>query len=318
VRPAAEALRPRGLSLLRCEDEGGWAACLAVVPVRARRDVLGPGLASWHHDYSFLGTPLLASGRETEGAHGLLELVRARRRTGFLALDWVRTGTVIEALASVGASPVVAERFERAFVSRPASDSPAPPLSPKRAKEVRRQRRRLAEALGASPEIAERTSDPRAPEHFLGLEASGWKGRTGTAMSVRSGHGAFFGSVCEAFARRDALQILSLEARGSPVAMQCNLRAGDGLFCFKVAYDEEFARHAPGVQLEVDALERFVAEDPALWMDSCAAPDAEMINRLWPDRTALSTLIIPVDGAWAVATRSSAAILRDARRVRAS
>jgi hypothetical protein len=101
--------------------------------------------------------------------------------------------------------------------------------------------------------------------------------------------------------------------------MQCNLRAGEGLFCFKVAYDEELGRHSPGAQLEVGALERFADGEQAMWMDSCAAPDAELINRLWPDRTTLSTLIIPAaDGALGSATRSGAAVLRAARRARAS
>lgn len=311
-------MRPRGLSLLRCEDEGGWVACLAVLPVRARRDVLGPGLGSWHHEYSFLGTPLMVPGREQDGARGLLDLVRARRRTGFLALDWVRHGPANKALVGAGSAPVVTDRFERAFVlRRTQADNSEPLVSSKRAKEMRRQRRRLAEGLGASPEVIDRTKDPQAPADFLGLEASGWKGRAGTAMSVRSGHGAFFASVCEAFARRDALQILSLEAPGHMAAMQCNLRAGEGLFCFKVAYDEGLAAHAPGVQLEVEALEQFVAGDQAMWMDSCAAPDAEMINRLWPDRTVLNTLVIPGGGAGGPVTRAGAAVLRAARRVRA-
>jgi CelD/BcsL family acetyltransferase involved in cellulose biosynthesis len=312
-------MRPRALSVLRCEDEGGWVACLAVVPVRGRRDVLGPGLASWHHEYSFLGTPLLASGAEQEGARGLLGLVGARRRTGFLALDWVRSGPAGKALRSAGASAVVADQFERAFVFRPEPGaSPGSPLSAKRAKELRRHQRRLAEALGGSPEIAERTGDPRAPADFLALEGSGWKGRAATAMAARPGHGPFFTAICEAFARRGALQILSLEARGRRAAMQCNLRAGEGLFCFKVAYDEGLGLHSPGAQLEVGALEQFAGDEQARWMDSCAAPDAELINRLWPDRTTLNTLIIPADGAWAPATRSSAAVLGAVRRARPS
>jgi len=68
----------------------------------------------------------------------------------------------------------------------------------------------------------------------------------------------------------------------------------------------------------VGALEQFAGDEQARWMDSCAAPDAELINRLWPDRTTLNTLIIPADGAWAPATRSSAAVLGAVRRARPS
>jgi hypothetical protein len=75
--------------------------------------------------------------------------------------------------------------------------------------------------------------------------------------------------------------------------MQCNLLAGGVVFTFKIAHDERVRRLGPGVALEVDLLQRFHA-DPALSsMDSCAAHDNEMINRLWPDRRTVSTTLIP-------------------------
>lgn len=312
---AATALRPRGLSVLRCEDAGGWVACLPVVPVVWRGDVLGPGLATWRHDYCYLGTPLIADGASAEGARGLLAAARARRSAAFLACDWLRSGPVVDALTEAAATPpVVTRSFSRGFVRRPAAPARAmAPLSRNRAKELRRQQRGLAEALGSTVEVVEHDDVPGATRAFLDLEAAGWKGRNGTAMASKRGHAEFLIAVCEAFAARDAAQLLSLEGGGRHSAMQCNLRAGDGIFCLKVAYDEQLAHLSPGMQLEVAALELLEKDERTAWMDSCAAPDNELINRLWPEQTTLSTVIVPAHAAGRATVRATAAAMDVAR-----
>jgi len=316
VRLAAVALRPRALRILRCEDAGGWAACLPVVPVAARRDLLGPGIATWRHAYCYAGTPLVAAGAEVEGLKGLLEGARGRRVTVFLACDWVRSGPVSDCLTSA-TQPLVIDEFSRGFVRGSAVCARAVArLSGRRAKDLRRQQRGLAEALGDDIEVVERHDVSAAARDFLALEAAGWKGRAGTAMASHPSHGAFLVAVCESFARRDAVQMLALQGAGRVASMQCNLRAADGVLCMKVAYDEELAAHSPGMQLEVASLELFEKDGRAAWMDSCAAPDNELINRLWPQRTTMRTLILPTGPVGRTSTRATAAALRIARRAR--
>ena len=317
VRLAAAALRPRALGILHCEDAGGWAACLPVVPVRARRDLLGPGIATWLHAYCYAGTPLVAAAVVGEGLRGLLDGARGRRATGFLACDWVRSGPVGDRLVTV-TQPVVTEEFSRGFVRRPAPPERAvvAGVSGRRAKDLRRQQRRLAEALGGELAMVERRDIRAAAEDFLKLEAAGWKGREGTAMACNPRHAAFLVAVCEAFARRDAVQLLSLQGGGRVAAMQCNLRARNGILCMKVAYDEELAAHSPGMQLEVASLKLFEQDQRSEWMDSCAQPDSELINRLWPQQTSLRTLILPTGPAGRASTRATATVLSMARQAR--
>ena len=64
--------------------------------------------------------------------------------------------------------------------------------APKKLKELRRQRNRLAEHGEVRFEVA-RTPDEIAPrvEIFLTLEASGWKGQRGTALTQDDGDAAF-------------------------------------------------------------------------------------------------------------------------------
>ncbi len=70
------------------------------------------------------------------------------------------------------------------------------------------------------------------------IEASGWKGRSGTAFSS-IGHDQFFRDICAYFRERGRLQLLVLRAGDRPLAVKCNFRAGDGLFAFKIGFDED-------------------------------------------------------------------------------
>lgn len=60
---------------------------------------------------------------------------------------------------------------------------------------------------------------------------------------------------------------------------------------FKIAYDETFASHSPGIQLEVEMTERFHDRRQAEWMDSCSDRKNTMHNRLMPDRRSLVTIV---------------------------
>ena len=84
--------------------------------------------------------------------------------------------------------------------------------------------------------------------------------------------------------------MLELRAGGRLVAMKCNLLAPPGAFAFKIAFDEEFSRFSPGVQLELENIE-FFHRGELEWMDSCADPNNAMINRLWGERRQLQSVL---------------------------
>jgi CelD/BcsL family acetyltransferase involved in cellulose biosynthesis len=106
-----------------------------------------------------------------------------------------------------------------------------------------------------------------------------------------------------------------------PAALKCNLIAGDEVFCFKIAYDESLSRFSPGVQLEERMVQVFHEQMPETRvLDSCASPDNDMINRLWPDRRPLVSYAVPAVGAagWASARGVEAALQIHNRTRRAS
>ena len=298
VLPAHRALGGR-VSLLVAEHDGRWSACL---PVRR----LLPGvLRSWRHSYCFLGTPLIDAAALREATSALLGAAR------LLVLDAQNGDGVVAtairaALGESGMTTFYERSQERAALARRPEPDYLDSMNAHHRREFRRQRRRLEEQLGHPLDVRDVSDDIAAPGRFVAREAAGWKGRAGTAFASRPGHGKFFEAVCAAFRAHGRLQMLELTAGDRTVAMKCNLAAGDGIFCFKIAFDEMLARHSPGVQLEIAHVARFHEDRDERWADSCAAYDNQMINRLWPDRRRIVTLGVSRTGLQAAAFRQAA------------
>jgi CelD/BcsL family acetyltransferase involved in cellulose biosynthesis len=298
VLPVARHLGGDGLALLRARRRGELVACVPVHHARGWKHIPWRVLATWTHPYTFLGSPLL-DGRDPEAAVAdLLAALETSAGTGLLAFERSGGGSGVgrairSGAASRGWRVGVYSRFQRAaLVRRPEATYSSGLIGSRRAKALRRVERRLAEALDGDVRLVDRSGEASSVEGFLAMEASGWKGRAGSAMATSGRDASFFREMCAAFAAAGRLQLLVLEGAGTPVAMQCNLVGGRGVFCFKVAYDEQFGRLSPGVQLELRAIEHFHANTGFDWMDSCAEPDNDTINGLWPDRRPIETIVI--------------------------
>jgi CelD/BcsL family acetyltransferase involved in cellulose biosynthesis len=121
--------------------------------------------------------------------------------------------------------------------------------------------------------------------------------------------------MCERFAGAGRLALYELRAGSRTVAMKCNLIAPPGTFMFKIAHDEELGRFSPGVHLELASVEKFL-ESELQWMDSCADPQNQMINRLFPHRRELSTTVLVRGALRGLASRAglaSVAAIRERR-----
>jgi CelD/BcsL family acetyltransferase involved in cellulose biosynthesis len=319
--PAARHLPADGVRLLVVLEDGSgeWAACLPVRRQARFRKLPGPVLATWLHRYAYLGTPLMAPGSAAQAWRSLLDHAGG---AGLLCLEQLGEGgpvasALLEGLQAAGTRAFLYERLERAaLVRRADAEYLNPELDSRRRRELRRQRRKLAEHLGAALTMRDRAGDPEAVEAFLSLEAAGWKGQAHTAL-LTEGHGDLLREAAPVFAAAGRLQLLSLEADDRVVAMKCNLLAGDAIYCFKIAYDEALSRFSPGVQLELDNIEVFHTTHGAARIDSCAAPDNQMINRLWRGRRAIATVLVPGRGAaGAVSQLAIRGMLRARTRLR--
>jgi hypothetical protein len=292
-----------GARLLVVERDGQWLAC---VPVRRRGTPPVEALQSWCDQYCFLGTPLVARDCVHEAVEALMSAAARRHRLFVLermALDGPIGATVQELLETHSYQLVVERRFERAAALQ--RSEPYEPSAGER-KERRRRLRRFERELGELPQLRDRSDDPDAIEDFLHMEESSWKGQAGTAFASRAPDAAFLRQISTAFRNEGRLRVLELGAGdGEPLAIICDLIADDTVFWFKIAYDERYRRFAPGVELTYLSVEDFFAGDSRL-LDSCAAPESELVNRVLPDRRQLATLVIGPPGVRGALARGAA------------
>ncbi|WP_246690587.1 GNAT family N-acetyltransferase [Microvirga aerophila] len=128
---------------------------------------------------------------------------------------------------------------------------------------LRRFRKKL-ERLGAvSVEIRkESTADENLLLEFLALEASGWKGRNGTAILNDHNLVDFYTTVARNFAMRGHLEWHAIRVNNRLVAAQMAVQCGATLILLKYAFDEDFADCRPGTLLtEVTLREAFSRSD---------------------------------------------------------
>ncbi len=165
----------------------------------------------------------------------------------------------------------------------------------KKRKELRRLRKRLADSGDlTSVTTAEPAELTAALADFLALEASGWKGRAGTAAERNDDVRRFVVGAVTALAAEGKASVSRLALDGRAIATIVTLRSGDTAWCWKIAYDETFSRSSPGVQLLLDVTETMLADASIARADSCATADHPMIDHIWRERLALSDRLICV------------------------
>ena len=259
-----------------------------------------PALVS-AHPYGTLCTPTLDREQAQDAA---VRLLQQARQTGAhalilreVSLDGATMKAFEAALRQDGLRPRVLQSHQRASLdaTRAADELLHDALGGKKLKELRRQRHRLAEHGAIGFDVARtREQVAAALETFLKLEASGWKGKRGTALMQDAGDAAFIRRAAPALAESGQCEIVTLTAGATPLAAGIVLRHQDRAFFFKLGIDEHFARFSPGVQLTLD-LTRHLCADPAIASaDSTASADHPMINPIWRGRFSIGDVLIPL------------------------
>ncbi|MBR0718219.1 GNAT family N-acetyltransferase [Bradyrhizobium liaoningense] len=259
-----------------------------------------PALVS-AHPYGTLCSPPLDRGAADDAATQLLQQARQAGAHALIlrdvALDGPAMKSITESLVREGLQPQVLTSYIRAALDA-TQDGEAllrAALGGKKLKELRRQRHRLEGHGLVTFEIARTPGDVGpALETFLKLEASGWKGKRGTALAQDAGDAAFIRRAVPALAETGQCEIVTLRAGATPIAAGIVLRHQARAFFFKLGIDERFAKYSPGVQLTCE-LTRHLCADPAIASaDSTASADHPMINPIWRGRLAIGDVLIPL------------------------
>ncbi len=285
---------------------GAWrdaSTLIGLVPVismwRAYRIPL-PALVG-ADPYGTLCTPLLDRDLAEEAVTGILQQARRAGAHALIfraiSLDGAAMKAFTDVLGRVGITPLVLQSHVRACLDATgdADELLREALGAKKLKELRRQRNRLDEHGAVQFDIARTPAEiATAIETFLMLEASGWKGQRGTALSQDDGDATFIRRATTALGGNGQCAIVTLRAGQTPVASAIVLRHQDRAFYFKLGVDERFAKFSPGVQLTLDLTQHLCADPAIRLVDSTAAPDHPMINPIWRGRLAIGDVLIPL------------------------
>ena len=328
VLPAMQHLGPN-VAIATVSHPDGRVAALAPF-TRTRLGRIAPAAGLWVHDYAPLGLPLVDRDAVAPAIAALLDgLAPAGSGASFIVPDLPLDGPVAAALLEAARRDDrpfdILDSHVRAALDRSAAgnNDPRAALPPRRRKEYGRQMRRLAEIGEVTLTVAIDPAEVRARfEAFMLLEASGWKGKRGTALISTAATREFARAVVAARAEAGAARIDSIDLGGHPIAMVVSFAVGETAWTWKIAYDETCARFSPGAQLMLEVAKAIFSDPTIRHIDSCAAADHPMIDHLWPGRLAIGTLVIGPPGGSAVhsiglaAARAELAARAAVRRLR--
>jgi hypothetical protein len=303
---AAAPVFGHGVGAVLVWSRGSPARLLGFFPGRIERHRYGiplPVLTGWTHAYAPLGVPLVdREGSEAIVAAWLDHVSSSPDLPKIVLLPYLPVENPFarmldRILARRGGEAVSFGEHRRALldpgVERTGYLERAIPG--KRRKELRRQRKRLGDQGAVT---VSSTGEPGAVakglDSFLALEAAGWKGRAGTAVRGNEALETFMTGAVHALADEGKARLARLFVGTRPIAAFVTLTSGATAWCWKVAYDEEFAHASPGVQLLLDVTEELLADPRIARADSCASENHAMIDHIWRERLTVADRLIDV------------------------
>jgi CelD/BcsL family acetyltransferase involved in cellulose biosynthesis len=311
--PALEAYGARGFRGVAVWQNGTLSALFPMQLERRFRGLPVAALRSWRHRNMLACTPLI---RAKDADRCIAALLRSRLAP-VMEFDWMPAGGLFYgALAeavSAGRQPwMVTDAYVRALLVR--QRDPRERFNSNMRNNLRRWEARLA-AYGKVSPVRLRPGDDLGAwtGEFMRLEASGWKGRAGSALACREDDRRFVAAVFGEAFRRGRLLITGLDLDGRPLARHCMIAGGEGAFTFKIAYDETYADCSPGIVAEVDNVRQFMETPGPRWIDSNTAPESKSYGRVWKDRRTVQRVAVGAHGAGRAAV-AALPLLRLAKR----
>jgi CelD/BcsL family acetyltransferase involved in cellulose biosynthesis len=274
---------------------------VGLFPLRRTRLPI-PMLTAWTHPFAPLGTPLVDGDALSATIAAALDYVAAEPQLPKLILfplirsDGIVAAALDAAAAARGGRTGIFDAYERPMIE-PGGDPSylEKSVHGARRREYARKRRQLADDAGIETDIGDSAEAvARILADFLSLEAGGWKGRAGTAVTQHSDIERFVAGAVLGLAGQGKVIAARLLRDGAAVAALLVLRSGRGAWGWKVAYDERFARQSPGVLLLLEVTERLIAEPGIAWCDSCAAPGQPTFGTFWRERLAIADRLLAV------------------------
>lgn len=139
------------------------------------------------------------------------------------------------------------------------------PIPGKLRRNLSRHERNLESTHGAVQYSVITNSDKdnlnNALKNFLALEASGWKGESGTAINTDPTLKAFYQGMAELNDQYLQFEVHQMHMNDRCIASQLAFRCGSTCYLLKICYDEEYANFSPGSLLLKHTMQSCVESD---------------------------------------------------------
>lgn len=302
--PAMEQLADSDTAVLLVWQNASHACLIGLFPLMreyAYRKFPVCHWSNWLHPHCPLGTPLLHREYTHEALQGLFTWLHEYSGATVFSFNKVATdGSFFAGLQEIlrerGSFLDTSDCWERALLNTTlgAEDYLRTHQRKKKFKDFARLRRRLGETgvLAFEALLPGELHDlDQWIRDFLRLEQSGWKGRKQSAMSCQQHERLFAEELLRKAAAYGQLMMLRMQLDGQTIAIKLNLLgAAQGVFTFKIAYDEQFSQYSPGVLLEVENMHQVLDDLHLGWIDSCTTPDHPLFDHLWVERRQMASL----------------------------
>jgi len=268
--------------------------------VRNHSSLPFPVLSIWAHSEALLGTPLVDRQNPERVINAFLDHVSGSAKLPKIIVlrHTPEMGLFMSSFARVlskrGDRLAMYGRHERAYLAPMGSRASYLEfaIKAKRRHELQRLRRRLQDT--GCVEVSTTKDAPMigsALDDYLTLEASGWKGRAGTAIAPRRNLRGFVEASVASLAAKGTIRIDRLLVNSRAIAAAITLQSQDKAWYWKMSYDEAYGRFSPGTLLTLELTKLLLLDSTILSVDSSTKPDHPTLDHMWREHLAVGHCI---------------------------
>ena len=262
-----------------------------VSPTWGNRDLPLPHLEAFRSDYTALDGILLDIEYAESAAEALFDFIQNSSWHG-LGFEVTHVGSEQANLLQKVADRRGIEwseqyRWQRAVMPRSTAQNnyEMTAISRNRHKKLCRKQRRLKRCGRYEFRIHREPIDcMHAAEHFLELEAMGWKGENRSAMTCDRDRRDFYLKMVFDFARPGRIFFTDIVLNGQLIPLSCNLLSAASAFAFKIGWNSKFGVYSPGLLNAFEKTQAMSSELSDLSLFDSSAQPGSYLEQIWPDR----------------------------------
>lgn len=253
----------------------------------------------WRNRYSYLSTPIIHRCYFRETMECFLNWIHNKGSFPHLLEAEMLSATpevikVITAASSCTGSKIrFSSGYDRPYFKVKGSfDEYLNSRSRKRRKQIRAKKRRLEELGNLEFEVLRDAADVSTwTTEYIELEASGWKGKNGTAIATSNKDVEYFHDMTTFAFNADQLLMFRLRLNNRTLASFIVLTSGPVSYAYRIAFDEDYGQYSPGWILQVEFIRYLLEMQKVIKVvDSCAASDVTLFTGIWDETFPVTAL----------------------------